>query len=334
MADLRTTVTELITGLGTLAHDSVAGALTARPTAMASVAPTMWNQLELSYAGGALGDAFEQAFANGQAFLHAADGLRGRIPTTVEWKGSQLNPGDDALPVDLRIDHVYLVSCKYLSKILHNAAPSRLFDNCLRRTDQPVSRDWYAETAPDEYQRLYSATRTHCGATEAPAMATELTTVQRRALKDHFPPIWPDAVEEAYQALCATSSRVTAERWRSRLQTPRQREEMLWRILRFGPAPYFVLGTSPKGPLRLRIATPWDWRQQFQLMAFDVNDKPGGQPMVAWRAAIKDRHSGVSHHVEGHVEIRWSHGRFGGAPEAKIYLDTPHDQVPGYFALR
>ena len=37
--------------------------------------------------------------------------------------------------------------------------------------------------------------------------------------------------------------------------------------------------------------------------------------------------------VGGHVEVRWSHGRFGGLPEAKVYLDTPHARVPGYFPL-
>jgi hypothetical protein len=37
--------------------------------------------------------------------------------------------------------------------------------------------------------------------------------------------------------------------------------------------------------------------------------------------------------VDGHVEVRWSHGRFCGPPEAKVYLDTPHQAVPGYFAL-
>jgi hypothetical protein len=37
--------------------------------------------------------------------------------------------------------------------------------------------------------------------------------------------------------------------------------------------------------------------------------------------------------VEGHVEIRWSHGRFASPPEAKVYLDTPHHQVPGYWPL-
>ena len=33
------------------------------------------------------------------------------------------------------------------------------------------------------------------------------------------------------------------------------------------------------------------------------------------------------------MEIRWSHRPFCGPPEAKIYLDTPHEQVPGYLRL-
>ncbi len=35
----------------------------------------------------------------------------------------------------------------------------------------------------------------------------------------------------------------------------------------------------------------------------------------------------------GHVEIRWSHGRFAQPPEAKVYLDTPMADLPGYHPL-
>ena len=37
--------------------------------------------------------------------------------------------------------------------------------------------------------------------------------------------------------------------------------------------------------------------------------------------------------MKGHVEVRWSHGRFSGNPEAKVYLDTAHAAVPGYHPL-
>ena len=56
----------------------------------------------------------------------------------------------------------------------------------------------------------------------------------------------------------------------------------------------------------------------------------GGQPMVRGRHDIRDRDLGQIVDVAGHVEVRWSHGRLRGAPEAKIYLDTPHADVPGY----
>ena len=111
-------------------------------------------------------------------------------------------------------------------------------------------------------------------------------------------------------------------------------EAMLWRLLRVGSAPYFVLGSSAERSLRLRIATSWDWRQHFKLAAFSLAPQRGGQPRVGWHAVVRDRTSSESVEVTGHIEVRWSHGRFGGLPEAKGYLDTPHHLVPGYFALR
>jgi hypothetical protein len=38
--------------------------------------------------------------------------------------------------------------------------------------------------------------------------------------------------------------------------------------------------------------------------------------------------------VAGRVEIRWSHGRFSGAPEAKVHLDTHPHEVAGYVVLK
>ena len=110
-------------------------------------------------------------------------------------------------------------------------------------------------------------------------------------------------------------------------------ESMLWRLLRVGSAPYFVLGSSAARSLRLRIATSWDWRQRYVLAAFTITPQTGGQPRVGWAARVRDRATHETYEVAGHIEVRWSHGRFGGPPEAKGYLDTPHHLVPGYFTL-
>ena len=66
--------------------------------------------------------------------------------------------------------------------------------------------------------------------------------------------------------------------------------------------------------------------------SFDVDAAPAGQPRVGWRATVIEKCSGVERDVAGHVEVRWAHGRFSSV-EAKVYLDTPHADVPGYFGL-
>jgi len=130
MPDARTTVTELATALGTLRYPTLRSAVDGRPHELAIDAAT-WDQLGALYRSGRFDAEFATAFANGQAFLEAEDALRGRSPRLVEWTGGRRPPGDEIAPVDLRIDHVYLVSCKYLSRNIANPSPGRLFDGLL-----------------------------------------------------------------------------------------------------------------------------------------------------------------------------------------------------------
>jgi hypothetical protein len=329
---LRTTVTELATGLGMLGLDADA-ALARRPAEMVSVSPELWALLERA-AGGEFRADFESAWTNGEAFFRAVDGLRRRPPAVIEWKGAQRAPGDEVVPADLRVDHVFLVSCKYLSRILVNASPAHLFERLLKGGHGVRGPDWYGVVAPDEYQALYAAVRTELGGESLPMGVADLTTEERQRLRTELAAGWPETCIAAYGRLSQAVADASARRWRLALTGQGEREAMLWRLLRIGSAPYFVLGAAPSGPLRLRIATPWDWRQEFRLVELDVDAEPAGQPRIGWQAVVRGRHSGEETRVFGHIEIRWSHGRFSGPPEAKAYLDSPHADVPGYFPLR
>jgi hypothetical protein len=165
-----------------------------------------------------------------------------------------------------------------------------------------------------------------------PLLVTDLDASHRRRMREGAPAPWSGELQEAYVALSSAVSAASCARWAALLPTMATRELMLWRLLRFASAPYFVLGTSREGPMRMRVATPWDWRQRYRLAAFEMESRLAGQPTVDWRADVRDRVSGSPVSVGGHVEIRWSHGRFS-AVEAKVYLDTPHHEVPGYFPL-
>jgi len=95
-----------------------------------------------------------------------------------------------------------------------------------------------------------------------------------------------------------------------------------------------VLGSAATGSLRLRVGTAWDWRQSYRLSRFAVSPVVSEQPVVSWVVDVISRRTGATTSIEGHVEIRWSHGKFAQPPEAKVYLDTPHHLVAGYWPLR
>ena len=278
------------------------------------------------------------AFANGRALLEAADGLRHRTPLAIEWTGGRRPPGDEVAPIDLRIDHVYLISCKYESNILANASPGRLFDGLLATQGSWDRGDWYEAVAPTELTDLYRACLTATGLTGLPptptACSREQLGVLRRALSGRS---YPDpASRVAYAELCRTVSEASARRWSDRVAASSVGPEgMVWRLLRIGSAPYFVLGNDRRtgAPARYRIASPWDWRSSFELEEFAVTPSGAGQPRVDWSCRYRSRQEDRSATVGGHVEIRWSHGRFAQPPEAKVYLDTPMAELPGYHPL-
>ncbi len=328
-----TEVTEIVTALGMLPHyNSPVEAITARPATLVNVRPKEWMRLEIAAEDARRASTVAHSWDNGRAFLHASDGLRGRDPLRIEWKGPHRPPGYDLLPADLRVDHVFLVSCKYLSHVLMNPSPAHLFDRGLEVRAPGVSRDWYAEVAPEEYDAFYSEVRSFVGE-GLPLRREDLNSPQRELIGEVCARRWPAELEEPASVFSNAVAKASAARWSAAMPTAPQRELMFWRLLRLNSAPYFVLGTSERDVLRLRIATPWDWRQRYRLDDFQVFAQPGGQPRVGWCSEISDLGSKEAIRVGGHAEVRWSHGRFCGMPEAKVYLDTPHTEVPGYEPL-
>jgi hypothetical protein len=335
MADDKTTITELATALGCLDFGTASWAVLQRPRELV-VGDDAWSQLERGLHDPALLALADTAFANGAAFAAHPEALAGRRPVRIEWTGGHRPPGDQVIPADLRIDRVYLVSCKYSSKVLHNAAPARLFDHLLLATDGHDRADWYSVVAPEEHRRLARCAVAAVGVPFPAGDPASADPAERRRLRDALRSVgrrWPAEAQEPYEQLCRAVSVASAERWRRAAPTRAAQETLLWRLLRLASAPYFVVGTHQQHTIRLRIDTPWDWRQSFDLRAFHIEPDVAGQAQVRWAAEVHDRLADRPRSVEGHVEIRWSHGRFGGPPEAKVYLDSPHAEVPGYVPL-
>jgi hypothetical protein len=334
VASPKTELTEIVTGLGMSGGGSIDEALQAMPSSMRHVTDDVWQRLSATCAESDMADHVRSAWENGVAFLEAPEGLRNRVPLLVEWKGAHGNKGDASVPADLRVDHVYLVSCKYRSKVIENTSPYNIFEASLigplRRSG---TADWFRSLAPAEFDALYDVSRSLLGP-RTPTNFDDLVSEDRVLLGKRLNKEQPDGFADRYAALIDVVATESARRWRAKLTTQSLREEMLWRMLRLQSAPYFVLGSSASGTMRYRVATPWDWAVRYKLRSFDVRaDHNAGQPTVRWQAVVHDLESSADVAVDGHAEVRWTHGKFAKQPEAKLYLDTPTMDVPGYHSL-
>lgn len=335
MPTSRTEITEIVTGLATMGFPDVDRALEVQPRTMLHVESRHFDTLAVALEAGEYSHEFEVAWDNGVAFARADEGLRSRPPWSVEWKGNHKPPGYEQIPADLRIDHVFLISCKYGSKILNNSSPGNLFVSLLADREYESKEGWYRTVAPDAYQAFYAECRLHLGSSDLPADVTGLEDRHLAELRESLPKRLGGALGRAYAEFSHIVAVKTAQRWLGNLTTQQRREAMLWRLLRLESAPYFVLGESAGGePIRYRVATPWDFRLHFSFVDLAVApDVAAQQPVVRWNAVVRNRATRNQEEVHGHVEVRWSHGRFGRSPEAKVYLDTPHHEVPGYVPL-
>ena len=336
MADDRTTITELATALGATGVGSLPEAMGRRPGNLA-IEGESWERIERILASGEYAGIALTAFANGAFFARHAAGLAGRPPRVIEWSGDRRIPGDQAIPADLLIDRVYMISCKYLSQILHNTAPARVFDDILAPSSVSSHPDWFATVAPRKHLALYRSALELLGLAGMPETPGDLDASQRARLRAAFRERgargMPGELRAEYDALIERVSAESAERWRNALREPAQQERMLWRLLRIYSATYYILGIDRHRTMRLRVATPWEWRQAFEMRSFATEADGRGQPRVNWSARYRERAGSELREVRGHVELRWSHRPFCGPPEAKIYLDTRHDEVPGYVQL-
>jgi hypothetical protein len=333
MSKKLTMITEISTGLGMIPSNSLESLLSKeKPECLNGVTADAWEQIQEWWAERDDVQVFESCYETGRYFFESDYGLRGRAPFVIEWKGPDLPPEDFAIPADLRVDHVYIVSCKNQSKVLANPSPATLFTTALRNNDA-AGRDWYESIAPVEYHSLLESVKSHFGLGDYPDSPIDLQRSQRAELKKLMNRAWPSEVMPEVELFNEAVSVESAKILRQVLTSTREQERFYWRLLRLHSSPYFMLGWQGSRPLRLMVLTPWDLRRQYAFRSLTVEPDHAGQPQVRWEAHLTDLTSGEDKLSRGHFEIRWSHGKFCGAPESKIYLDTPHVEVSGYLPI-
>lgn len=341
MASSRTRLTELATAVGLVLDSAVPEASDLDDLEIPGIErDTWWPELHSALSGPPGGvELARRAISNGQAFRSQV--LEGRMPRRIEWTGSSRTTWTSDIPRDLSVDGVWFIQAKFDSTCVLNTSPASLADSLLADDGVATRASWYEQVALPELAAYYDVVRRGVDGSslwgmegvELPADVRDLDGSHRRVLKEAMRGTTPDPAEEAaYAELSRAVSIETALRWQHRLRaaTASQQTQMLFRMLRIAGGPYWLLGTKGATLVRLAVVDTRTWRDRHRLRSFEVTAARVGQPQVDWRAVVTDARNGGDVVVEGHCEIRWSHGKLQGNPECKVQVDTPLAALPGY----
>lgn len=341
MASSRTRLTELATAVGLVLESAVPTPDDLVDLEVPGIErDTWWPHLHGALTGSASeAELARRAIANGQAFRTHV--LEGRRPRRIEWTGSSRTTWTSDVPRDLSVDSVWFIQAKFDSTCVLNTSPASLADSLLADDGVATRASWYEQVALPELAAYYEVVRAGVDGSslwgvegvELPTDVRDLDASHRRVLKEAMRGSPPDPAEEtAYAELSRAVSIETALRWQHRLRaaTASQRTQMLFRMLRIAGGPYWLLGTKGASLVQLAVVDTRTWRDRHRLRSFEVAPARVGQPQVDWRAVVTDALRGEDLVVEGHCEIRWSHGKLQGNPECKVQVDTPLAALPGY----
>ena len=272
-----TLISELATALGMI-RKTLPEAIAHLPTELQGVTSHDWKALTELHEAGKHATLFSNSFANGRAFSTSEVALRHRQPGMVEWCGPRKLRGEFAIPADLRVDDVYLVSCKYDSKNLLNSGPAKLFDNRLKDTRRGAT-SWYEEVAGDAYQSYYEAVRSHFDLGYLPSDVTKLADPHRSVLAEVLPRELPLGLAGDQAAFCWAVSAASVDRWKKSIGSRAQeRTDFAMSLLRIPQAIYFLLGHSGNSSLRFKVLSRWDWAARYRLRDFAVEASKAMQP--------------------------------------------------------
>jgi len=251
----------------------------------------------------------------------------------VEWTGGRRPPGDEVARstcASTTCTWSAASTCRATSPTRHRPGSST---GCWPRPGTGNRPTGTCGRRPTSNRALYAACRTATGLDDLPADPADLTAVDRQRLRrvSRDGRIRPRpgsstrlcAIGSAWRRRALAGQRdVAALPGTSGVEASAHRERHL---LLAGGRRQAVVATAGGQPLGL---APGLRIPRSRHRSGECRPAPGG--LVG---DFRERDTAKERSVEGHVEVRWSHGRFAQPPEAKIYLDTATDEVPGYFAL-
>lgn len=261
----------------------------------------------------------------------------------IEWHGKKRQMSTVTISKDLCVNSNSYISVKADSDVVFNLSPFNLFTAVPSGVASATREEnWFLKAAPQAYQNLYLFVRKILleekilpedvlpeTAADFEKKASKKT---RKAIQKKLEKLNGKLSAEftrLYRQMChdvALYSANTFSENRLNVRTTQMRgadELILKTFLRLNSAPYFLAGSDGGKIFAVEIPDITRWSSQWNLEKIEPSaDTSRGQCVVNITLHVKNKNK-KSEVIElpYHAEIRWSHGKFCGNPEGKLYKD-------------
>ena len=266
------------------------------------------------------------------------------------WRGEKKQTLPIPVTQDLSVNGI-LVSVKAQSNLILNTSPNNVFIQLPQGRPKAIrGENWYLQTAPIEYQKLYNYIKTARGLSHFPetveALEKGTTTSQRKELKQAISLLTLEQqseFEELYLQMCHKVALISADKFNKHFCESKSNsnefrgavlESIARELFRLDTTEYILAGVDRNQRFAVLIPALSDWRQLW--MIDDVEAEPDlakGQSIVNLNVEIRNNDLNKRFKLRFQAQIRWSHGKFGGFPEAKLYKDFRWDEVDFFKSL-
>lgn len=285
------------------------------------------------------------------SLTEAGKNLRLHVPelssiAKIEWKGPSRLARSVISSQDILVNNIP-ISVKVESNVVYNLSPKNMFiaipSGFLPSSD--VGENWYIKTAYDSFNRLYLIMKDALGLPysavsefEEKASKGERKRIQKFLNLNQKGGIYDDFMA-TYTMMCREAAKKSAEIFNDNIslslkEHPKALHEVIAKIfLRLNGIPYLLVCMEKDTVSSLWVPDLTTFLRQYKI--FDVvaqADSTRKQSVVNILLRYKDKNKS-SENLSYHVEIRWSHGKFCGNPEAKLYKHFLWKEVPGFKVL-
>jgi len=268
---------------------------------------------------------------------------------SIRWAGPDRQAATATASSDLLVANTP-VSVKAISNVVANPSPHNLLINLPSGLAFAKNEEnWYLIQDPSGYQNLYAFVRnssmqlSHFPNSieefERIASSTDRKTFQR-IIKD-YPEHKRKQFTRCYLDMCHTVASKSAEVFNTSISKSLQSKSkstitenlMRW-FFRLDSNSYLLCGIDGSNEFGVRIPSITQWKSDWTLDSITASpDLSRRQSVVDFELKFTNRSNHESSVARFHTELRWSHGRFCGSPEAKLYKEFYWRDLPIFIPL-